>query len=739
MAHDTLPSTTVAVLLLVQLRVWPGNPRKTVGDVSELAASIKEHGILEPLLVRPLAGVEGLTHEIVAGQRRYLAACAAGSDSAPCIVREMGDTEALEIGLVENGQRVDPSPLEDGAAMQVLIIEHGRTVEQIADKLGRDRRYVQRRLALVALCPTAKTWLAEGILPLKHAEMLAAVDAATQESALTRYKARDLPSAREFARALSFELMALDCAPFDTKDVKLTKAGACGLCPKNSAAQRDLFDGMGQDAHCLDRVCWDAKVEALWERTVKDAKKRRLIVLDEREIFAWGRVVRRDLPYVSAEELKGAEAPQTAVARDPYGLVVPLYDRPKRAVARDDYQGDEMDGGAFSGPPETDDDIEPETADEGESTSVAPRRPSRPERTRAAYVRLLEVLATPEGLRAGLRTALQAVVVEWGGTDLWRCMDVMGLDYHEDALPEADAARVPDADVLRVLVAMLVAHPLDGPPDEDTPDCERELRALIAGASSKPATGAEVAAELQRLGREHGITGEVADAMCREIGDPVSDASETATHRVLIVPDEGWSKHVKGLDGFSAEKTPGAGALSGGACRPLRLVYTSTGHAEVATLLARLDAAKVPYLDLGDATLSEVYGCTPASRSVREHWNEDHPTRPVTIGDGEPGWATASTSESTSEKVETSAETLTSVWISEREWDRLTEDAREQFVYPDVGVDELPWEGTHKAVTCKVTARTLGMLKELAGLYKVTLHEGEVPSKTKRAKKTVKS
>jgi len=56
-----------------------------------------------------------------------------------------------------------------------------------------------------------------------------------------------------------------------------------------------------------------------------------------------------------------------------------------------------------------------------------------------------------------------------------------------------------------------------------------------------------------------------------------------------------------------------------------------------------------------------------------------------------------------------------------------------------VGVDELPWEGTHKAVTCKVTARTLGMLKELAGLYKVTLHEGEVPSKTKRAKKTVKS
>ena len=78
--------------------------------------------------------------------------------------------------------------------------------------------------------------------------------------------------------------------------------------------------------------------------------------------------------------------------------------------------------------------------------------------------------------------------------------------------------------------------------------------------------------------------------------------------------------------------------------------------------------------------------------------------------------------------------------MADEEGDEATlEDAREQFVYPDVGVDELPWEGAHKAVTCKVTTRTLGMLKELAGLYKVTLHEGEVPSKTKRAKKAVKS
>ena len=668
MAHDTLLSTTVAVLLLVQLRVWPGNPRKTVGDLADLAASIKEHGILEPLLVRPLAGVEGITHEIVAGQRRYLAARAAGSDAAPCIVREMGDAEALEIGLVENGQRVDPSPLEDGAAMQVLITEHGRTVEQIADKLGRDRRYVQRRLALASLCDTAKTWLREDTLPLKHAEMLAAVDTATQERALTRYKARDLPSAREFARALSFELMELDNAPFDVKDAKLTKAGACGPCSKNSAAQRDLFDGMGADAHCLDRVCWDAKVEALWERTVKDAKKRRLTVLNEREIFAWGRVVRSDLPYISAEERKGAESPQTAVARDPYGMIVPLYDRPKRPTERDDYQGDEMDGGAFTGPPEADD-IEPESTDGGESTSATPREErgaAKQARRVAPYRRLLEVLAAPEGLRAGLRTALFAAVTEWGGTDLWRCMDVLGLEYHEDTLPEADAAKVPDADVLRVLVTMLVATTLEASPDADMPACERELRAMLASESPKPATGAEVAEELQRLGRDHGITGEVADAMCREIGDPVS---EPATHRVLIVPDAGWSKHVKGLDGFSAEKTPSAGSLSGGACRPLRLVFTATGHPEVVTLLARLDAAKVPYLDLGDATLSEVYGCTPANRSVREHWNEDHPTRPVTL-DGEPGWA---------------------------------------------------------------------MLKDIAGLYKVTLHEGEAPSKTKRAKKAVKT
>lgn len=510
-APAALPDAGLVALLLTQLRVWKGNPRKVVGDLTELAASIRTHGILEPLLVRPvvppevvetpppadapegtLPTVRTITHEILAGQRRFLAALEAGSDSAPCLVRDVADDEALELGLVENGQRKDPSPLEEAEAIDTLVRQYGRTVEEIADRLGRDKRYVQRRLALLSLCETAKTWLREGTLPLKHAEMLAAVDTGAQEGALARYKTRDLPSAREFARTLSFELMSLDNAPFDTKDAKLVaKAGACGPCPKNSASQRDLFDGMGADAHCLDRACWDAKVEALWERAVKDARKRHLTVLDERELFAWGRVVRKDLPYVSAEERKDREAPQTAVARDPYGTIIPLYDRPRRDEGY--AEGDEMDGGAFTGPP--DDDIEPESDDRadagrppgGESTSAREvreaRHQERQERTRAKYSRLLDALATPDGLRMALRMALGSVVAEWGGTDLWRCMDVLGLDYHDDVTPEADAATVPDADVARVLAAILVVGRLDDAMDEDASAAERALRAMMEVAA----------------------------------------------------------------------------------------------------------------------------------------------------------------------------------------------------------------------------------------------------------------
>lgn len=539
------PDAGLVALLLKQLRVWSRNPRKTVGDLTELAASIKEHGIIEPLLVRPLPAPETveqdgetvtLTHEILAGQRRYLGAILAGSDSAPCIVREMGDAEALEIGLVENGQRKDPSPLEEAEAMNVLIVEYGRTVEEIADKLGRDRRYVQRRLALLSLSETAKTWLREDALPLKHAEMLAAVDTATQEGVLTRYKTRDLPSAREFARVLSFELMSLDNAPFDTKDAKLvSRAGACGPCPKNSASQRDLFDGMGAGAHCLDRACWDAKVEALWERAVKDAKKRRLTVLDERELFAWGRVVRKDLPYVSAEERKDREAPQTAVARDPYGTIVPLYDRPMRdddaTRTDDDCDEDDHDQSADDIEPESDDRADAGGSPGDESTSA---RQDRQERTRARYSRLLDVLATPEGLRVALRMALGSVVVEWGGTDLWRCMDVLGLDYHEDSLPEADAARVPEGDVLRVLAAILVAGWLEDAPDEDTSAAERALRAMMEAPPRH--MGQEVLAMREGLGITPDVLERIVEEMGGDVTEPVTGPAKVPPETSVIEP-----------------------------------------------------------------------------------------------------------------------------------------------------------------------------------------------------------
>lgn len=97
-------------------------------------------------------------------------ASAAGLTEVPCVVRVLDDATALEIALVENSQRNDPSPLEEAESIDLLTRKHGRTVDQVADKLGRDVRWVRRRLTLLTLCEAARERMRKGELPLAHAE-----------------------------------------------------------------------------------------------------------------------------------------------------------------------------------------------------------------------------------------------------------------------------------------------------------------------------------------------------------------------------------------------------------------------------------------------------------------------------------------------------------------------------------------------------------------------------------------
>ncbi len=125
----------------------PHQPRQALGDLSELMASIREKGILEPILVRPKGG----RFEIIAGERRFRAASEAGLAEVPCIVRETSDAETMEIALIENLQRKDLSAFEEADGLSSLAETFGYTHEKMAEKLGKSRSSLTETLSLASM------------------------------------------------------------------------------------------------------------------------------------------------------------------------------------------------------------------------------------------------------------------------------------------------------------------------------------------------------------------------------------------------------------------------------------------------------------------------------------------------------------------------------------------------------------------------------------------------------------
>jgi ParB family chromosome partitioning protein len=160
------------------------------GALSELAASIRAQGVIQPLLVRHLPDGE---FELVAGERRLRAAEQAGLKQVPVFVREISDEESLEFALVENIQRDDLSPLEEAAAFQRLIDEFGHTQEEIAERVGKSRPAVANALRLLRLPESIRRDLARGRLTAGHARVLLSIDDAdAQLRAAKQIQARQM-------------------------------------------------------------------------------------------------------------------------------------------------------------------------------------------------------------------------------------------------------------------------------------------------------------------------------------------------------------------------------------------------------------------------------------------------------------------------------------------------------------------------------------------------------------------
>jgi ParB family transcriptional regulator, chromosome partitioning protein len=314
---------TITDIELFKLIPAPWNARKTFDEAKmiDLVNSVREHGIQMPLLVRELEIPEGWNDgprfEIVAGHRRYLAAKRVEYVTAPCIIRDMTDAEAREIGMVDNLQRDNLPPLEEARGFADLLETPGATVESVAARVGVAMSYVGRRLRLLDAILPVQEALTAGAIEVGHALELARLDSTQQQKLLNYlncgYNLREVDeddddnfdeddfndsdlaedeqqgvmskeatsqdtqwrptpkSVAELKREISRTMLrVLSDAPFALED-ELAPV-ACSECPKRTVNSSLLFPDVTQDV-CTDRACYDNKVREFIKYNVEHAEE----------------------------------------------------------------------------------------------------------------------------------------------------------------------------------------------------------------------------------------------------------------------------------------------------------------------------------------------------------------------------------------------------------------------------------------------------------------------------------
>jgi ParB family chromosome partitioning protein len=202
---ESSPAVEEATLHVSPERLEPNpfQPRTVMepARLEELASSIRESGMIQPLLVRRAGG----RYQIIAGERRWRAAQQLGLATVPVVVRDVPDDRLLELALVENIQREELSALEEAQAFQRLHDEFRLTQEEVARKVGRDRSTVANTLRLLRLPPEVKELIAAGRLDAGHGRALLALDRAEDQLALGREAARKALSVREVERRVALQ------------------------------------------------------------------------------------------------------------------------------------------------------------------------------------------------------------------------------------------------------------------------------------------------------------------------------------------------------------------------------------------------------------------------------------------------------------------------------------------------------------------------------------------------------
>src|SRR5271168_1572469 len=267
-------SSAFQFLALDTIHESTANPRRTFEEskLHELAESIRQHGLIQPITVRPNS--EGF--EIVAGARRFRAAQLAELFAIPARIVEIDDAQALEWALVENAMRVDVHPYEEAQGFQRLLDIPGYDVATLVEKSGKSASHIYARLSLLQLIPEVAEAFTQERITASHANLIARLPQESQAQAFAQCWRKDwndseahlLPSKFLSAWIQNNLYLALADAPFDREDATLYPvAGACTTCPRRSGYNTALFSDVLSD-ECLDGNCYRSKISAYIDREI---------------------------------------------------------------------------------------------------------------------------------------------------------------------------------------------------------------------------------------------------------------------------------------------------------------------------------------------------------------------------------------------------------------------------------------------------------------------------------------
>ena len=267
-------SSAFQFLALDTIHESAANPRRTFEEskLNELAESIRQHGLIQPITVRPNS--EGF--EIVAGARRFRSAQLAEFFAIPARIVELTDAQSLEWALVENACRIDVHPYEEAEGFQRLLDIPGYDVAALVEKSGKSASHIYARLSLLQLIPEVAEAFTQERITASHANLIACIPQESQAEAFEQCWRKDwkdddahlLPAKFLSAWIQSNLYLSLADAPFDREDHTLNpEAGACTSCPRRSGYNTALFADVISD-QCLDGKCFQAKITEHIDREI---------------------------------------------------------------------------------------------------------------------------------------------------------------------------------------------------------------------------------------------------------------------------------------------------------------------------------------------------------------------------------------------------------------------------------------------------------------------------------------